>query len=66
MSPIFPKENKPQNAGFIECNILDGGLPFPSNTFDFVHQRLLYGAFTEKQWLQVIKGTVCFWYRELA
>ncbi|CAG8439664.1 11461_t:CDS:2 [Funneliformis mosseae] len=55
MSPIFPTDDKPQNAGFIECNVLDGGLPFPSNTFDFVHQKLLYAAFSEKQWLLVIK-----------
>ncbi|CAI2178433.1 16375_t:CDS:2 [Funneliformis geosporum] len=54
MSPIFPTENKPRNAGFIECNVLEG-LPFPSNTFDFVHQKFLYAAFSEKQWLQVIK-----------
>ncbi|RIA93888.1 S-adenosyl-L-methionine-dependent methyltransferase [Glomus cerebriforme] len=54
MSPIFPKENKPQNAGFIECDVLYG-LPFPSNTFDFVHQRLLCTAFSEKQWITVIK-----------
>uniref|UniRef100_A0A1D1Y7Y0 Demethylmenaquinone methyltransferase n=1 Tax=Anthurium amnicola TaxID=1678845 RepID=A0A1D1Y7Y0_9ARAE len=54
MSPIFPTENRPQNAGFIECNVLYG-LPFPSNTFDFVYQGLLYAAFTEKQWVKVIK-----------
>lgn len=55
MSPIFPKDDKPQNAGFIECNVLDGGLPFPSNTFDFVHQKLIHAEFTENQWLLLIK-----------
>ncbi|CAB4392165.1 S-adenosyl-L-methionine-dependent methyltransferase [Rhizophagus irregularis] len=54
MSPIFPTEDRPQNAGFIECNVLYG-LPFPSNTFDFIHQRLLHAAFTEEQWMKVIK-----------
>lgn len=57
MSPIFPTENKPKNAGFIECNVLEG-LPFPSNTFNFVHQKLLYVAFSEKEWLQVVKEIV--------
>lgn len=56
MSPIFPTEDRPQNAGFIECNVLYG-LPFPSNTFDFIHQRLLHAAFTEEQWMKVIKGS---------
>src|SRR5207245_527801 len=50
----FFNRKQAQNAGFIECNILNGGLPFPSNTFDFVHQLLLYAAFTERQWSQEI------------
>ncbi|CAG8617436.1 464_t:CDS:2 [Funneliformis mosseae] len=59
MSPIFPTENKPKNAEFIECYVLEG-LPFPSKTFDSVHQKLLYVAFFAKQWLQVVKGFETF------
>ena len=48
ISPMFPREN-PSNAAFLECNILEK-LPFPDNTFDFVHQRMLSGGITQKLW----------------
>ncbi|CAG8505198.1 9716_t:CDS:2 [Acaulospora morrowiae] len=50
--PIFPQE-KPENAKFIQANILDG-LPFLDDTFDFVHMRLLVTAFTTTEWEQKV------------
>ncbi|CAG8483305.1 13556_t:CDS:2 [Ambispora leptoticha] len=52
ISANFPSEKFP-NAAFIQCNVLDG-IPFPANTFDFIHQRGLLRAFTSKDWRNVI------------
>src|ERR1051325_9432918 len=48
-APIFPQEKKPENAKFLQANILDG-LPFLDDTFDFVHMRLLVTAFSSREW----------------
>ncbi|CAG8492859.1 9720_t:CDS:2 [Paraglomus brasilianum] len=48
ISPMFPRDN-PTNAAFLEWNILEK-MPFPDSTFDFVHQRMLSGGITQKQW----------------
>ncbi|CAG8612380.1 11523_t:CDS:2 [Ambispora gerdemannii] len=54
----FPSEkDRLPNAAFIQCNVLDG-IPFPVNTFDFIHQRCLLQAFTIKEWRSVI-GEIC-------
>ncbi|CAG8599604.1 6674_t:CDS:2 [Ambispora gerdemannii] len=50
---MFPTNMRPPNAGFLQYNILNG-LPFPNETFDFVYQRFLWAAFTQKQWIQLI------------
>ncbi|CAG8523420.1 10698_t:CDS:2, partial [Ambispora leptoticha] len=52
MVPIFPK-NCPPNSAFLQCNVLHG-IPFPDNTFDFVHQQGLRLAFTRKNWKTTI------------
>ncbi|CAG8693216.1 10426_t:CDS:2 [Funneliformis caledonium] len=52
-APIFPQEKKPENAKFLQANILDG-LPFLDDTFDFVHMRLLVTAFSSKEWEEKI------------
>ena len=48
-APIYPQEKKPENAKFLQANILDG-LPFLDDTFDFVNMRLLVTAFSSKEW----------------
>ncbi|CAJ0909747.1 1274_t:CDS:2 [Entrophospora sp. SA101] len=45
---------KPSNAAFLESNLLEG-LPFPDNTFDYIHQRHMITAFTELQWPGILK-----------
>ncbi|KAG9288819.1 hypothetical protein G9A89_001143 [Geosiphon pyriformis] len=55
MSPVFPKENLPENVEFLECNVLDG-LPFEDDTFDLVHERLVGMALTNSQWKIVIEN----------
>jgi len=52
-APIFPQEKKPENAKFLQANILDG-LPFLDDTFDFVHMRLLVTAFSAKEWTEKV------------
>lgn len=40
---------RPDNFAFIQGNMLEG-LPFPDNTFDFTHQRLVIAALPANQW----------------
>lgn len=47
----------PVNYHFVSHNILEG-LPFPNNSFDFVHQRLLLWAIPAKAWPPLIKEMV--------
>ncbi|KAG9285063.1 hypothetical protein G9A89_009874 [Geosiphon pyriformis] len=52
ISPTFPdKDRKPENAHFLISNILHG-IPFPADTFDFVHQRFLFDSIKEREWSQ--------------
>lgn len=45
---------KPGAYDFVLGNVLQG-LPFPEETFDFVHQRLLIGAIPAAAWPEVIR-----------
>ena len=47
-------DTRPVNFNFVTGNVLQG-LPFPDNTFDFVHQRLLITAIPRDQWSAVIQ-----------
>ncbi|HEY7848859.1 MAG TPA: methyltransferase domain-containing protein [Ktedonobacterales bacterium] len=42
---------RPDNFAFIQGNMLEG-LPFPDNSFDFVHQRLVIVALPTSQWVR--------------
>jgi ubiquinone/menaquinone biosynthesis C-methylase UbiE len=42
---------RPDNFAFIQGNMLEG-LPFPDNSFDFVHQRLVIVALPTTQWVR--------------
>ncbi len=47
----------PPNYSFVEGNVLTG-LPFPDQSFDFVHMRLLYSAIPAQQWPAVLRDLV--------
>ncbi|CAJ0849640.1 3247_t:CDS:2, partial [Entrophospora sp. SA101] len=47
------KKELPENLAIIEHNIFDG-LPFPNDTFDFVHQKNMITSLTIDQWSFVI------------
>jgi len=49
----FPTQIKPRNTTFHQGNILNG-LPFEDETFDFVHMRLMVGAFSEREWITIV------------
>ncbi|RHZ85570.1 hypothetical protein Glove_64g96 [Diversispora epigaea] len=50
ISPMFPSDQeKPNNASFLQSNLLDG-LPFPDDTFNFIHQSGIATALEESQW----------------
>ncbi|CAI2185876.1 5702_t:CDS:2 [Funneliformis geosporum] len=57
ISPVIPTTIKPRNINFIKGNILDG-LPFEDNSIDFVHQRLLLGAYPLDKWQGVVNELV--------
>ncbi|CAG8518210.1 58_t:CDS:2 [Ambispora gerdemannii] len=57
ISSVFPIEDRPCNAGFLEHNILDG-LPFPAATFDCVFQRNMFAAYTDANWLNTVEELV--------
>lgn len=50
-------ETRPGNYCFVEGNVLDG-LPFPDNSFDFVHMRLLLFAIPAERWPGVVRELV--------
>ncbi|CAG8521282.1 2068_t:CDS:2 [Acaulospora morrowiae] len=57
IAEMMTKEKRPQNVGFIQCNVLEG-LPFPNNTFNFVYQSNMISAFTEEQWPLMIDEVI--------
>src|SRR5258708_31020767 len=46
-------EKRPENYTFVAGNVLEG-LPFPDQSFDFVHQRLLITAIPGNRWPFVV------------
>ncbi|CAG8437971.1 15864_t:CDS:2 [Dentiscutata heterogama] len=52
-----PTQIKPNNFNFVKANVLEG-LPFENNSFDYVFQRNLMGAFSEQDWIIVINELV--------
>ncbi|KAI9599287.1 S-adenosyl-L-methionine-dependent methyltransferase [Syncephalis fuscata] len=51
IAPLQPEAVVPNNCHFKIKNVVDAaGIPYPENTFDFVHHRLLLTAFTKKDW----------------
>jgi SAM-dependent methyltransferase len=54
----FPQSTIPSNVEFRQHNLLDG-LPYPDDTFEFVHIQSVGPEFTESQW-------ETFVYQELA
>ena len=57
ISPVTPQGIKPKNVHFVQGNILDG-LPFPDNSFDYVHQRLLILGIPSDKWQSVVNDIV--------
>ncbi|CAG8676990.1 22903_t:CDS:2, partial [Racocetra persica] len=54
----FPLTYKlPSNVGFIECNLLSG-IPFPDETFDYVHISTMWASLTKQQYSSIIYETV--------
>src|SRR5437868_13764919 len=58
ISSMFPPSNEtPSNAIFLQHNVLEG-LPWPPNTFDFVHKRFMTFSFTQNDLKKLINETV--------
>ncbi|CAG8621116.1 11486_t:CDS:2 [Dentiscutata heterogama] len=54
----FPSVNeRPQNTGFLEHNLLRG-IPFPDETFDYVHMSSMWMALTKQQYINAIHELV--------
>jgi len=48
----FPEGVKPDNCEFQVANIAEH-IPYPDNTFDYIHQRLLVMGLTHESWDKV-------------
>ncbi|KAF9924297.1 hypothetical protein FBU30_005692 [Linnemannia zychae] len=55
MSPVFPTTIIPENCRFLQHNIVLNPLPFPDNSFDYVHQRLLVAGLKSQDWIKVLQ-----------
>lgn len=53
MADMFPTTIRPENVKFELHNILNG-LPYPDQTFDYVHMRLLITGLRTEEWPIVI------------
>ncbi|RIB12523.1 S-adenosyl-L-methionine-dependent methyltransferase, partial [Gigaspora rosea] len=54
----FPSVNeRSANTGFLEYNLLSG-IPFPNETFDYVHMASMWTALTKQQYMNVIHDLV--------
>jgi ubiquinone/menaquinone biosynthesis C-methylase UbiE len=52
ISSVFPDSMKPDNVEFLVGNVAQT-LPYPDNTFDYIHQRLLMAGLTSEDWSNV-------------
>ncbi|GAA5811120.1 hypothetical protein MFLAVUS_004549 [Mucor flavus] len=53
-SCVFPEDIKPANVEFVIGNIAKH-IPYPDNTFDYIHQRLLFLGLTHDDWENSLK-----------
>ncbi|KAG2197520.1 hypothetical protein INT47_007129 [Mucor saturninus] len=53
ITPIYPKEIKPTNCAFYQCNILNP-LPFEDNTFDYVFMRFMGQGVESDKWSNIL------------
>ncbi|KAG1152997.1 hypothetical protein G6F37_000042 [Rhizopus arrhizus] len=54
MTPLFPREIKPSNCAFYQCNLLNK-LPFEDSSFDYVFMRFMNQGISADQWLNLLK-----------
>ncbi|GAA5799216.1 S-adenosyl-L-methionine-dependent methyltransferase [Helicostylum pulchrum] len=54
MADMFPATIRPENVKFEICDIM-AGLPYPDNSFDFIHMRLMIVALRGTEWPLVLK-----------
>ncbi|CAG8512434.1 10490_t:CDS:2 [Paraglomus occultum] len=52
IAPVVLADEKPSNVEFVEHNVLDG-LPFDSNSFDYVFARAAVSVYTRTQWTEL-------------
>lgn len=52
LNPVFPQTNVPANIKF-DVAKLGEPLPFPDNTFQFIHQRLVAIGLKAEEWDKV-------------
>ena len=50
--PIFPKRS-PSNLKFVQADIRSS-LPFPNDTFDYIHMRHMMMNFTYQEWIDLV------------
>jgi hypothetical protein len=58
VSSVFPEAIIPTNVDLGVANIAER-IPFPGNTFDYIHQRLLIAGLTNEDWENVSSTLNC-------
>ncbi|KAG2228773.1 hypothetical protein INT48_008419 [Thamnidium elegans] len=57
ITPIYPKEIKPTNCAFYQCNVLNI-LPFEDNTFDYIFMRFMSQGVESEKWSFILSELV--------
>ncbi|KAI9249351.1 hypothetical protein EDC94DRAFT_637222 [Helicostylum pulchrum] len=57
ITPIYPKEIKPTNCAFYQCNVLNT-LPFEDNTFDYIFMRFMSQGVESEKWPFILSELV--------
>lgn len=61
VSSVFPEAIKPVNVEFAVANI-SKSIPYPDDTFDYIHQRLLFAGLTYDNWESVSAHNIGYLY----
>ncbi|ORY96693.1 S-adenosyl-L-methionine-dependent methyltransferase [Syncephalastrum racemosum] len=54
VAEVFPQQIKPKNCNFKLVDLTAPPLPYADDTFDYIHQRLLFAALGDQHWDSLI------------
>ncbi|KAI8992429.1 hypothetical protein BDB01DRAFT_778423 [Pilobolus umbonatus] len=57
MTPMFPREIKPANCSFYQCNIMNP-LPFEDSSFDYIFMRFMAQSMEAHRWSTILNELI--------